>query len=738
MLNSKKQTSHRWHFDRIGGFDQVRLQTDEDWRSLSNLDPKLWAVLSCPTSAMAISADALALLDADNDSRIRVNEVVSAVQWVCDALKQPSLLNLRSDSVAVALFRQDTELGRSLLQVAQQLLDSSDNDSVNLAQVNLQLARFSQQVFNGDGVITRASVQDDPLLVTALDSVMRHAGRVEDISGQLGVDEALLASFDAAVSDRLAWYALAEERNALVLGESTLQALDSFYLVKDKIADFFTRCAIAEFDNSSVSALKPSISVYEAMYDFMLKSDIDAIAALPLANIESGASLPLVLGLNPAWKERINHFCEYVVRPLLGDRAVLTESDWQFIQAQLLPACRWREEEQGVQVAGLSIEAMQSWQEQKLYMQLQQLIQQDLTKATSLLQLNALKKLLLFLAELDVVVQNFVSMRDFYTSEHIGAFEAGKLFIDGRSMRLCLPVSDVAQHATLAHMSATFLLYCDCTRRHGADQMKIVAAVTAGDSDRLLVGRHGVFYDRYGDEWDAVVVRTIENPISVSQAFWSPYKRVGRMIATQVEKFASAREKAVEAKSSELVATPTDKQTNDAKTSAPFDIAKFAGIFAALGLAVGALGTAVATIIAGFLTLMWWQMPLVVVAFVLLVSGPSMLLAWLKLRKRNLGPLLDANGWAVNTHASISIPFGATLTQIASLPSGAKRSLIDPFAQQSHRSWWWFGIGILVMFVFFWQWLVVSENWLTKANTFVHDSPKVMDVMKDSPNIEGK
>ena len=48
---------------------------------------------------------------------------------------------------------------------------------------------------------------------------------------------------------------------------------------------------------------------------------------------------------------------------------------------------------------------------------------------------------------------------------------------------------------------------------------------------------------------------------------------------------------------------------------------------------------------------------------------PAMLMAYFKLRKRNLGPILDANGWAVNTRARINIPFGTALTHMAQLPA---------------------------------------------------------------------
>jgi hypothetical protein len=313
-------------------------------------------------------------------------------------------------------------------------------------------------------------------------------------------------------------------------------------------------------------------------------------------------------------------------------------------------------------------------------------------------------------------------------------FEAGTLFLDGRSMRLCLKVDSVADHAKMAHLAGTFLLYCDCVRSSGVERMSIVAAVTAGNADQLMVGRHGVFYDRQGDEWDAVVVRMIENPISVGEAFWSPYKRVGRMIASQLEKFASARDKAVETKAASTVTDVVKEQkVADKPVVPPFDIAKFAGIFAAMGLAIGALGTAIATVLAGFLALPLWEIPLVIAGGLLLVSGPSMLLAWLKLRKRSLGPLLDANGWAINTHASISLPFGSTLTKVAVLPVGSQRSLLDPFAQKSKSGWWWLLLFlVLACAVGYWQWSQMQSSDMQKEKVVVAKPDAKPDAKRDS------
>ncbi len=61
-----------------------------------------------------------------------------------------------------------------------------------------------------------------------------------------------------------------------------------------------------------------------------------------------------------------------------------------------------------------------------------------------------------------------------------------------------------------------------------------------------------------------------------------------------------------------------------------------------------------------------------------------MLLAYFKLRRRNLAPVLNANGWAVNAEAIVNVPFGLTLTTMAKFPI---LKLKDPFAEKG-LPWW--------------------------------------------------
>jgi hypothetical protein len=271
-------------------------------------------------------------------------------------------------------------------------------------------------------------------------------------------------------------------------------------------------------------------------------------------------------------------------------------------------------------------------------------------------------------------------------------FPAGTLYLDNRSCNLCIDVTEPGKHATLAGLAGCYLAYCDCTRPGGLKR-QIVAVFSDGDSDNLMVGRNGVFYDRKGQDWDAMIAKVISNPISIREAFWMPYKKLVRMI----EEMAAKRAAAAEAESDKRMAgAATAISTADkGKPAEPKKVD--VGTVAALGVAVGAIGAAVAGLATGLMKLAAWQIPLVFVALLLIISGPSMIIAWLKLRKRNLGPILDANGWAINNCAKMNIPFGRSLTNMPVIPPGSERSLEDPFAEKKRP--WKFYITLLVILV---------------------------------------
>lgn len=299
-----------------------------------------------------------------------------------------------------------------------------------------------------------------------------------------------------------------------------------------------------------------------------------------------------------------------------------------------------------------------------------------------------LEKLLLLSRDFCTLLRNFVSFQDFYSTRGKallgrGAdndapwaiFQAGTLVIDQRACNLCLRVEDMAKHNTQAPESGMYLIYCQCTHHASGQKMQIVAAMTIGDIRNLKVGKNALFYDRQGRDWEAEVIKIIDNPISIGQAFWSPYRKLGEWVSGLITKSAAEKEKKSFADMTAKLQTPP--AAGQAAPAQPFDVAKFAGIFAAIGLAIGSIGTFLTSLLSEVKEMHAWAL-LIVPAILIVVSGPSMLLAWMKLRKRNLAPLLNANGWAINADAIISVLFGNTLTEQAQFPV---LKLADPHAK---------------------------------------------------------
>lgn len=477
--------------------------------------------------------------------------------------------------------------------------------------------------------------------------------------------------------------------------------------------DYFTRCRLAAFDLRAVEPLNPAPAEYEALAKKNLSVATEEIAALPLAKIETGKPLPLEQGLNPAWAAPLEEFRAKVARPLLGAKTSLEASEWAGLCAKFAAYQSWLKNEKGAVVEALGIKRVRAILASDARQTLAALVEQDQALAGAANAIASVDRLVRYHRDLFRLLNNFVSFRDFYTPGPIAIFQAGTLYIDGRSCDLCLRVEDVGKHSGLAHLSGTYLAYCDCQRRGGAETMTIAAAFTNGDADNLMVGRNGVFFDLEGRDWDATIVKIVEHPISVRQAFWYPYKRIGRMIGEQIEKMAAAREQAVQDQAAAGIAETAQKaEAGKPPAAQPFDVGKFAGIFAAIGLAIGAIGTAIASVVTGLIGLKAWQIPLAIVGLLLVISGPSMVIAYFKLRKRNLAPLLDANGWAVNTRAIINIPFGASLTHLATLPPGAQRSFTDPFAEKKTP---WKSYLFLVLLIgaiaFLWHRGYLQEWW---------------------------
>ena len=608
-------SGYEWKFSMVGGVARVNIETADDIAHLYELDQKLWTVLSCPVKGLEFDEKTLAMLDSDKDGRIRVNEVVAAAEWLKKVLRDLNYLLKGNDTIAFSDVQSDTEEGKQVLDAARLILKALgvEKEEISLAEVAEYMAVFEEKC-KAEYTAQNAEPFEPPF------------------------------------------------------GEKSEDAEAAVNAVRAKVADWFMRCKLVQFDEESAAALDVQVEKIAAISDSNLSDNVAEIATYPLARPSKEAMLPLVEGLNPAWKAAIAS-----VKELAGIEAdSINEEDWNALLAKVDAYTEWK-------TAGETA--------------MNEAIAARLEEHSAAFA--PVEKLLRLCRDFVNLLHNYVVFRDFY-DRHDGTeavFQAGQLYIDQRCCDLCVKIADMPKQLASAGLSGMYLLYCHCVSKTKAEEMDIAAVVTAGDIRNFREGKNGVFYDRQGQDWDATVTKIIDNPISVGQAFFTPYRKFGNWVTDKISKSAEEKESKqfdnmtakADTASTDLTAKAADGKPADpaAAPKPAFDIAKFAGIFAAIGLAIGALGVALAAV-AKFLVDKWYNPIIAVALVVILISGPSMLLAWLKLRRRNLGPVLNANGWAINSMVKVNTTFGATLTSVAQYPKVVGK---DPFAEKK-MAWW--------------------------------------------------
>ena len=691
-------SNYDWKFSTIGGKNRVNIKSGEDIRHLGELDQKLWTVLSSPVVGLEFDAKTLKILDSNNDGRIHVHEVVKAAEWITSVIKDPDMLLKKEDTLPLSAFNTDNPDGARLLASAKQILKNLGlkKDSISVADADDSVAIFAKTGLNGDGIITVQSTKDEELQKT-IEACVASVGGKADRSGLMGADADSLEAFYAALANYSAWQKkAADDKSIFAFGDNTAAVYDIVNQIKAKVADYFMRCKLAVFHAGSVNALDVSVTRIETISDKDLSACADEISTYPLARISANNTLPIDERINPVWQATVGKLRALALDKEFEGASEITEEQWNAFVAKLAPYEAWLGEKAGAEVEALGLDQVNAILKADRKAELLKIIDDDKALESESLSIDEVAKLLHLYRDFYTFLCNFVSFRDFYDPDGKAIFQAGELYIDERCCELCIKVPDMGPHATATSLSGMYILYCNCVDKITGNTMIIAAVMTDGDVSDLREGKHGLFYDRKGVEWDATVFKIIDNPISIRQAFWAPYRKIGRYIETTIEKRAAEKDNKVMADMTAKVDNAGKDGAAGAEKKKPFDIATFAGIFAAIGLAIGAIMDAITDMSKSVSDWSWWKWLILIAAIMLVISGPSMILAWLKIRKRNLSPLLNANGWAINASVKVNMTFGATLTEIGKSPLKAEP---DPFADKTpwwkKLIYWLIGIGLV-------------------------------------------
>ena len=462
-----------------------------------------------------------------------------------------------------------------------------------------------------------------PEVLAAVDYLKAKGVDLNELFGDHAADLAELEKVTVAQADLAAAAPSAEDLAALKAWEAAPK----------------TDAAIMPLGDATAAA-EAALAAVEATIDgyFTVPED------LPLVTEELDKPLPLTKNLNPKWLGAFAEFAKSVAAPALGKDSVeeISRLDWQAVKAKFAPYRAW--------IAAKPVMA-----------------------AGAKGELEDRERLLRYKINLVTLLRNFLNQADLYAPDTEAIYQTGTLYIAERACSLCFHVDDEGAHAALAEKSECCIVYAKLTRKGTSETRQICAVITAGCTAPLYVGRNGVFYDRDGRDWDANVTKIVESQVSLREAFWAPWKKLGETVAAQVKKFIGDRQSAA-----------TDGVTKAADGSAAKDkggnAAAIASSVAALGVGVGMMGAAFAGLIGLVAGLPWWKTALAVVAVILAVSLPSVILTWFKLRRRDLGAILNAGGWAANRPLHFSNGLASEFTRLATLPPGAVAAR-DPYSR---------------------------------------------------------
>lgn len=666
--------------------------------ALTDLDPKHWRVLSCPASGHEMDDNALAAMDADGDGQLRIRDIRNTIVWLITVLTDLRLLADGSDVLSIDQVRDDTPSGRAirdsmryLLSLLPENLRSVDGqpDSLNLEAVAMGQTIMADSPMSGEGII-EIKATDDPEIHALIKDMLNTVGGQETRRGSRGVSRASADAFLKACEAFAAWHARGfsdsiPREELFFLGENTETATNALLAVEAKLEEWFQLCHTFSYAPDLVKAQQNATQLSER----------------PLAPLNADACLDLTGPFNPAWRAAMASFTTQVLNPLQHSDSApdtpksLTEPQWLAIRTAFAPYRNWRDGRVGSAVSKLGIGKIQRWLSiakaaptspptDNTWQRLLDLIDADCALRDQIRGVAAVERALLLKRDFWEFAHNFINFDKFYDVHDHAIFQIGVLFMDARSMHLCLSVNDINRHANIAAKAGLFVVYCRCSRKGNPVTPIIAATITSGNGESLFVGKNGLFYDRESTEWDAEIIRIIENPVNFRQAILSPFKRLGLVLATYVESLTASREKAwqgqVMAEVQQIEKVPANPSASPqanapAATAAPVapqphrsTPAGIGGFIAGGGFAVAAITSSLALLSSTMANINPLYLLSAILSVIALVLLPTAILAWIRLRQRDIGKLLEANGWAVNGKIPLTRALGKILTQRGDSP----------------------------------------------------------------------
>lgn len=691
-------------FDRLGRGYHLRIETATDLRRVLTLDEAHWVATSAPTDTLHADPAMLRCVDADGDGRIRACELRRAIDWTLTVFRETGGLLRGDGALRVSDIDPDHPDGARIHAAADRVTEPNDptgDPRLDIPAIRAAMQAERQRAVSEAGVALPEAALNEPRM-RFMEDIIRTVGGAAHPTGKQGVGEAQLLAFLAAARGWLQWRdagRLPDDRSAtdiMPLGADTPDAYAAFIAVRDKINQYFAQCRAVRLDPALASRFGPQPGDLARLDLNDPEALRQVMRAAPLAVPTPEAILPPDDRINPAYQDPMRTLRQRVLEPVgqPGDQP-LDEPTWRTVERTFAAHEQWLNAKVGTAVAPLGEATLRDYLDPRYADGVRDLIQQSRQAGQRMAGLRLLEQAAMYQRDLMRLVNNFVSFPDLYDPARRALFDAGDLIMDGRRFNLAVPVQQRAEHASVAATSQMYVLYLRITGRD-ITPYEVACAVTGGGRGNLCVGKRGIFYDVIGRQRDARVVQVIENPISLLEAAVSPFRRLGRAIAGKIENIAAAAETKLDQTGAQVVtevqtaaagepgatgatgttaapagSTPPATSTSPApgtSVAAPPPRAQMGGVLAGGGIAIAALGSSLAFITKTLAGLSVWTVLAGLLGAVAAVLLPTLLIAWLKLRGRDLSALLEGSGWAINARMRLTGRLARSITHRPAYP----------------------------------------------------------------------
>ena len=669
--------AHVMTFRRFGRSHHLRIETVDDLQRVLALDEAHWVATGAPVDSINCDAVFLDLFDTDDNGRIMCHEVKQGVQWLLKTLRNRTGVNERSFSLRLRDINADDGEGQRIRMSASKILRRADADAgeeITLAQVRQVKVKVEDTPVSEAGVVLPAAAADKDVQQFLAD-VIATVGGAPHPSGTEGVAAEQLDAFLAAAAAAVQWHARgavadgAGKTDIMPLGERTPAAYEVLTGLRAKLDQYFAQCEALALDERFAQRMGWTEEELAGL-DFDDPTVIEEVLrGAPLARGRADRTLRFDDPINPHYAELLQRLRREVCEPALGGSVErLSAAQWQRVKRLFATHREWAAGRPDDKLLALGIDWLRGYLEGRFAEAVRELISESRRTAFDLDNLRLTEKLILYQAYMIDFANNFVSFPHLYDPSSRAMFEMGTLVMDGRRFNFAVRVADRKTHTNIAKTANMCLLYVEVKPRDGAKPYEVAVPVTAGGIGNLCVQKRGIFQDTDGRECDAMVVAIIENPISLSEALVSPFKRLGRLLTGKIESLTTQAEKKLDQQASTVMdsAAAAPKPAKGPKSPGASG-----GMLMGFGVASAALASALA-----YIAKTVSESPMAVVVglgiAVVLVMLPTSIVAWLKLRKRDLSAILEGSGWGINARMRLTRAQGRFFTQRPRYPASCK------------------------------------------------------------------